>query len=98
MKFSLKVHIDKSLAHLFDLGLPRRQKRSIRNRIWFIVKRIKRGIDKLVDTYIYHVLYKINNIKMNGESVHSTIDAIVSDAIIDIDNRLNKHKTNDLGG
>ena len=62
------------------------------------MKRIKRGIDKLVDTYIYHVLYKINNIKMNGESVHSTIDAIVSDAIIDIDNRLNKHKTNDLGG
>ena len=94
----MKVHIDKSLTHLFDLGLPRRQKRSIRNSIWFIVKRIKRGIDKLVDTYIYHVLYKINNIKMNGESIHSTIDAIVSDAIIDIDNRLNKHKTNDLGG
>ena len=35
---------------------------------------------------------------MNGESVHSTIDAIVSDAIIDIDNRLNKHKPNDIGG
>ena len=94
----MKFHIDKSLTHLFNLGLPRRQKRSIRNSIWFIVKRIKRGIDKLVDTYIYHVLYKINNIKMNGEIIHSTIDAIVSDAIIDIDNRLNKHKTNDLGG
>ena len=94
----MKVHIDKSLTQLFDLGLPRRQKRSIRNSIWFIVKRIKRGIDKLVDTYIYHVLYKINNIKMNGESIHTTIDAIVADAIIDIDNRLNKPKTNDLGG
>ena len=98
MKFSLKFHIDKSSTHLLNLGLPRRHKRSIRNSIWFIVKKIKRGIDKLVDTYIYHVLYKINNIKMNGESIHSTIDAIVSDAIIDIDNRLNKHKTNDLGG
>ena len=62
------------------------------------MKRIKRGIHKLVDSYIYHVLYKINNIKMNTESIHSTIDAIVSDAIIDIDNRLNKHKTNDIGG
>ena len=43
-------------------------------------------------------MYKINNIKMNGESIHTTIDAIVADAIIDIDNRLNKPKTNDLGG
>ena len=94
----MKVHIDKSLTHLFNLVLPRRQKRSIRNSIWFIVKRIKRGIDKLVDAYIYHTLYKINNIKMNGVRIHGTIDAIVSDSIIDIDNRLNKHKTNDLEG
>ena len=94
----MKAHIDKSLTHLFNLGLPRRQTRSIRNSIWFIVKRIKQGIDKLVDTYIYHILYKINNIKMNGESIHSTIDEIVSDAIFDIDNRLNKHKAKVLGG
>ena len=93
----MKAHIDKSLTHLFNLGLPRRQTRSIRNSIWFIVKRIKQGIDKLVDTYIYHILYKINNIKMNGEGIHSTIDEIVSDAISDIDNRLNKHKAKVLG-
>ena len=94
----MNANIDKSLTHLFNLGLPRRQTRSIRNSIWFIVKRIKQGIDKLVDTYIYHILYKINNIKMNGESIHSTIDEIVSDAIFDIDNRLNKHKAKVLGG
>ena len=94
----MKANIDNSWTHLFDQGSPKRQRRSIRNSIWFIVKRIKRGINKLVDAYIYHIMYKINNIKMNGESIHTTIDAIVADAIIDIDNRLNKPKTNDLGG
>ena len=84
--------------HLFLIDSSRRRKRSIRNRIWSIVKRIKRGIEKLVDTYIYHTLYKINNISTTGGSVHKTIDQIVKDMIADIDNRLNKPKKKDLGG
>ena len=84
--------------HLFLIDSSRRRKRSIRNSIWSIVKRIKRGIEKLVDTYIYHTLYKINNISTTGGSVHKTIDQIVKDMIADIDNRLNKPKKKDLGG
>ena len=84
--------------HLFLIDSSRRRKRSIRNSMWSIVKRIKRGIEKLVDTYIYHTLYKINNISTTGGSVHKTIDQIVKDMIADIDNRLNKPKKKDLGG
>ena len=84
--------------HLFLIDSSRRRKRSIRNSIWLTVKRIKRGIEKLVDTYIYHTLYKINNISTTGGSVHKTIDQIVKDMIADIDNRLNKPKKKDLGG
>ena len=85
-------------VHLFLIDSSRRRKRSIRNSIWSIVKRIKRGIEKLVDTYIYHTLYKINNISTTGGSVHKTIDQIVKDMIADIDNRLNNPKKKDLGG
>ena len=84
--------------HLILIDSSRRKKRSIRNSIWSIVKRIKRGIEKLVDRYIYHTLYKINNISTTGGSIHKTIDQIVKDMIADIDNRLNKPKKNDLGG
>ena len=84
--------------NLFVIDSSRRKRRSIQNSIWSIVKRIKRGIEKLVDRYIYHTLYKINNISTTGGSIHKTIDQIVKDMIADIDNRLNKPKKNDLGG
>ena len=47
-------------------------------------------MEKIVDGYVYYTLRGINNAIRDKKNAHKTINSIVSDAIEDIDNRLNK--------
>ena len=71
-------------------GPSRRIKRSVDKTLWEIIRQIKRGMEKIVDGYVYYTLRGINNAIRDKKNAHKTINSIVSDTIEDIDNRLNK--------
>ena len=49
-------------------------------------------MEKIVDGHVFYTLRGINNAINAKKNVSRTIDKIVSDAVADIDNRLNKPK------
>ena len=49
------------------------------------------GFEKLIDVYISLFMTSLSNNFQNVNNIHQKVDKLVSDAIDDIDNRLNKH-------
>ena len=84
----LNVYFVNYQALLF-LDPSHRIKRSADKSLWQIIKQIKNGMEKIVDGYVFYTLRGINSAINKKRNASRIIDKIVSDAVADIDNRLN---------
>ena len=65
-----------------------------------VVKRINRGLEKIVQFYSYNVINGARKILQSGKDFnvkfYQSIEKLITDGIEDIDNRLNKKKIDDF--
>jgi len=53
-------------------------------------QRIQRGFENVVDTYRFNLMKGLRVIMKIGYNIHDSIETVISDALHDIDNRINR--------
>ena len=76
-------------------GYRKRQKRSIKRRISSTFSRVIRGANRIISGYALGVMKGINNMLIAGKLAHNAIDSIIKDILEDIDNRINKGRSDE---
>ena len=71
-------------------AIHRRKKRSISRNIKRTVKRISRGFENIIDIYRYNLVKGFLNALHTANNIQDEIKTLVTDALNDIDNRLNR--------
>ena len=56
-------------------------------------KRIRRGFEKVIDAYLFNLMKGLRVIMKTGNNIHDAIETVISDALHDIDNRINRSQS-----
>ena len=70
--------------------MHKRGKRSIYKNVKKIISRIQRGLENVLDAYYYNMIKGIRKVVMAKNTVQKTIGKVISEALEDIDRRLNR--------
>ena len=80
--------------HIYNnSGIHRRRKRSISREMKRTFKRIRRGFENVFDTYRYNLIRGFGNIIKTADNIHDAMGTVISDALDDINTRLNEPKS-----